>query len=66
MKNLNDNRNVKFEGPGKAPLRTPIDPEQIRQRAYQIFVQRQGEPGNALEDWLEAEKELKLTNMPRS
>jgi hypothetical protein len=33
--------------------------EQIRQRAHEIFLARGGGPGNALEDWLIAEKELK-------
>jgi hypothetical protein len=27
-------------------------------RAYQIFLERGGAPGNALEDWTRAEREL--------
>ena len=34
-------------------------PEQIRQRAQQIFLARGGTPGKELEDWLRAEQELK-------
>lgn len=31
----------------------------IRQRAYEIFLQRANGHGDALRDWLEAEKELR-------
>jgi hypothetical protein len=32
--------------------------EQIERRAYQIYLEHGFKPGNALEDWLAAEKEL--------
>lgn len=32
--------------------------EQIEKRAYEIYLQRNGEEGHALEDWLIAEEEL--------
>jgi hypothetical protein len=32
--------------------------EDIAQRAYELYVQRGGEPGNDVEDWLRAEEEL--------
>jgi len=32
--------------------------ERIRQRAYQIYLQRDGAEGTALDDWLQAEHEL--------
>ena len=32
--------------------------EEIELRAYQIFVERGGEPGHEQEDWLQAENEL--------
>ena len=32
--------------------------EEIALRAYQIFLERGGAPGNALEDWTRAEREL--------
>jgi nucleoside-diphosphate-sugar epimerase len=35
-----------------------ISKEDIAQRAYEIYVQRGEEPGNAVEDWARAEKEL--------
>lgn len=32
--------------------------EQIALRAYQIYLERGGAPGNELEDWTRAEREL--------
>lgn len=32
--------------------------EEIALRAYEIFIERGGAPGNALEDWTRAEREL--------
>ncbi len=32
--------------------------QQIRIRAYEIYLQRGGQPGYELEDWLQAEREL--------
>lgn len=32
--------------------------EEIRIRAYEIYVGRGGQPGHELEDWLQAEREL--------
>ena len=34
--------------------------EQIRQRAYDIYVSRAGAPGDEAQDWLQAERELRL------
>ena len=31
---------------------------EIRRRAYEIYLERGGEPGRELEDWLQAEREL--------
>lgn len=33
--------------------------DEIRQRAYEIFQARGGEPGHGVDDWLQAERELK-------
>jgi len=38
-------------------LRSTRD-EEIRNRAYEIYLQRGGQPGYELEDWLQAEREL--------
>ncbi len=34
--------------------------DQIRIRAYEIYIARNGGPGNEIEDWLQAEKELSV------
>jgi len=40
--------------------------EEIALRAYQFFLERGGAPGNALEDWTRAERELlENGNKPR-
>ena len=38
---------------------TPELEEQIRERAYQLFLERGGQGGNAEQDWLRAEAELR-------
>ena len=32
--------------------------QEIRNRAYEIYLQRGGQPGYELEDWLQAEREF--------
>jgi DUF2934 family protein len=32
--------------------------EKIAQRAYEIYLERHGAPGNPLEDWVRAEREI--------
>jgi hypothetical protein len=32
--------------------------EEIRRRAYRIYLERGGQPGRELDDWLQAEREL--------
>ena len=39
--------------------------EEIRLRAYEIFLERGGLPGNELDDWLQAERELELGAPPK-
>jgi Protein of unknown function (DUF2934) len=44
----------------KKPRAAEIHPttEEIALRAYQIYLERSGAPGNALDDWTRAEREL--------
>jgi hypothetical protein len=35
-----------------------LSKEDIAHRAYELYVQRGGEPGNDVEDWVRAEREL--------
>jgi Protein of unknown function (DUF2934) len=37
--------------------------EEIRRRAYEIYLERGAQSGHELEDWLQAEREL-TTNQP--
>jgi hypothetical protein len=39
--------------------------EQIQLRAYEIFLERGGTPGNEVEDWLRAERELTVPSAPK-
>jgi hypothetical protein len=38
--------------------RKELSKEDITHRAYEIYVQRGGEPGRDVEDWVRAEEEL--------
>jgi hypothetical protein len=41
-------------------LKVPHSEEDlIRQRAYDIYLSRNGHPGSELDDWLEAEAEIR-------
>ncbi len=42
----------------RACATTPTE-EQIRMRAFEIFLRRNGGPGDALSDWIQAEQELR-------
>ncbi len=45
--------------------RTPSR-EEIRLRAYEIYLERGGLPGNELDDWLQAERELGHAAPPKA
>lgn len=38
--------------------------QNIRNRAYDIYLQRGGQPGYELEDWLQAEREPSASALP--
>ena len=42
----------------KQVKRQPPTQEEIALRAYHIYLERNGAPGNPLEDWVRAEREL--------
>jgi hypothetical protein len=46
-------------------LKTGSTVEQIQLRAYEIFLERNGAPGNEIEDWLQAERELARASKPK-
>jgi hypothetical protein len=44
------------------PDNTRLSEQQIRQRAYEIYLARGGQEGDEVSDWLAAERELKESN----
>ena len=40
------------------------DPDAVARRAYEIYLSRGGSHGSALEDWLEAERQIKQGSTP--
>ena len=40
--------------------------DEIRRRAYEIYLERDGLPGNELDDWLQAERELLRAAPPKA
>jgi hypothetical protein len=45
-------------GRGEGAVGNSMGDEEIRCRAYEIYVERGEQPGTELEDWLQAEREL--------
>jgi hypothetical protein len=43
-------------------MRESLPQEEIALRAYQIYLERNGAPGNPLDDWTRAERELLAQN----
>jgi hypothetical protein len=41
------------------PIETLPPEERIRRRAYELYVQRGNQSGNELDDWLQAEEEIR-------
>jgi hypothetical protein len=55
------------------PIQSPVEDtsanlspnhEEIRLRAYEIYLERGGTAGNELDDWLQAERELERVTLP--
>jgi hypothetical protein len=44
---------------GEVSLGNSTGDEEIRRRAYEIYLERGEQPGRELDDWLQAERELK-------
>jgi hypothetical protein len=43
---------------GDVSLENSARDEEIRRRAYEIYLERGGEPGRDVDDWVQAEREL--------
>jgi Protein of unknown function (DUF2934) len=50
-------RALSKSGKERAAKTLPLE-ERIRVRAYEIYLQRGGEDGSELDDWLQAEQEI--------
>jgi hypothetical protein len=46
-------------GSDAAGQSTSVDQDQVAKRAYERYLQRNGEHGRDQEDWLEAEREIR-------
>jgi Protein of unknown function (DUF2934) len=49
---------IQAEETAEASVRNAAREDEIRLRAYEIYLQRGGEPGREMDDWLKAEREL--------
>ena len=45
-------------GADKASTEDPPRLDEIRIRAYEIYIERDGQPGDELSDWLQAKREI--------
>ena len=44
---------------------TPHSQQQIRERAYEIYLARGGQEGDEVSDWIAAERDLNESNQPQ-
>jgi hypothetical protein len=51
---------------GETSVRNAAREEEIRLRAYEIYLQRGEQPGRELDDWLQAERELERGVLSRA
>jgi len=58
-----------IEAPARAPRKTRAGntdtaptSDEIQLRAYQLYLERKGAPGDPLDDWVRAEHELRARN----
>ena len=51
---------------GETSVRNAARDEEIRLRAYEIYLQRGEQPGRELDDWLRAERELEGGRLSRA
>jgi hypothetical protein len=52
-------RNANIEaGVASVEIGNPASEEEIRRRAFEIYLERGEQPGSDLDDWLQAEREL--------
>ena len=57
-KAMNNDSSERAEAQGQDRSLDLTREEKIRRRAYEIYLERGGEPGHDLADWLQAERQL--------
>jgi hypothetical protein len=50
----------------EASVRNAASEDEIRLRAYEIYLQRGAEPGREVDDWLQAERELERGSLQQA
>ena len=57
-------RSVKAKAVQSQPISdmTPVSESDIARRAFEVYCARGNQPGSALDDWLQAERELTATS----
>jgi hypothetical protein len=57
-------RTTKTEAEGtSAEIGNPVPEEEVRSRAFEIYLERGEQPGCDLDDWLQAERELQRRDL---
>jgi len=51
---------------GEVSVRNPAHDEEVRRRAYEIYLEGGEQPGCELDDWLQAERELERGMLRRA
>jgi hypothetical protein len=51
---------------GEVSVGNEVADEQIRLRAYELYLERGEQPGRELDDWLQAERELESEPLSRA
>jgi hypothetical protein len=57
-RNESTDAEVSHAAAGELPVENSARDEEIRCRAYEIYLERGQQPGAELDDWLQAEREL--------
>ena len=57
-KRIEEDSETEIDQPIETPATTRPTDEQIAERAYHIYLERDGADGNPDEDWLQAERDL--------
>jgi hypothetical protein len=62
VEQIHSSRTHSLDHPVNPNLKREIAKDEVRFRAYQIYLARNRQPGHELDDWLQAEQELLSRN----